>query len=225
MMMGEPGKTSHVLNPSGKGLSWRHFLTGKIPVASSSNLHHGLLGDSSLCFPTPASWSVPQVKHPHPNPCLRLCIGRMQPSGQDHHAPSSRGLCLHLTKKGNSARVCGQCKKVQQSWWALPLPCLPVVLLCTCSNPFCRQVKSQIYPDHDDWFGAPWQGTAQVVLVVKNLSANAGDIWDVGSILGSGRSFGIGNGNPFQYSCLENPMDRGPCGPQGRQKSDMTEAT
>ena len=45
-------------------------------------------------------------------------------------------------------------------------------------------------------------------LVVKNPSANAGDIRDVGSIPGSGRSAG-GHGNPLQYSRLENPMDRG----------------
>ena len=50
---------------------------------------------------------------------------------------------------------------------------------------------------------------SQVALVVKNLSANAGDPRDVGSILGSGRSPGEGNGNPLQYSFLENPMDRG----------------
>ena len=42
--------------------------------------------------------------------------------------------------------------------------------------------------------------------VVKNLLANAGD---AGSIPGSGRSPGEGNGNPLQYSCLGNPMDRG----------------
>ena len=45
--------------------------------------------------------------------------------------------------------------------------------------------------------------------VVKNLSANAGDARDAGSIPGSGRSPGVGNGNPLQYSCLENSMDRG----------------
>ena len=45
-----------------------------------------------------------------------------------------------------------------------------------------------------------------MVLVVKNLPANAGDS---GSVPGSGRSPGEGNGNPVQYSCLENPMDRG----------------
>ena len=43
---------------------------------------------------------------------------------------------------------------------------------------------------------------------MKNLSANARDTGDVGSISGSGRSPGVGNGNPLQYSCLENPMDR-----------------
>ena len=46
----------------------------------------------------------------------------------------------------------------------------------------------------------------QLVLVVKNLPANAGD---ADSISGSGRSPGEGNGNPLQYFCLENPMDRG----------------
>ena len=45
--------------------------------------------------------------------------------------------------------------------------------------------------------------------VVKNLPANTGDIRDAGSIPGSGRSPGGGPGNPLQYSCLENPMDRG----------------
>ena len=50
---------------------------------------------------------------------------------------------------------------------------------------------------------------SQVVLVVKNLPANAGDAEDVGLITGSRRTPGEGNGYPFQYSCLENPMDRG----------------
>ena len=44
--------------------------------------------------------------------------------------------------------------------------------------------------------------------VVKSPPANLGDIGDVGSIPGSGRSPGGGNGNPLQYSCLENSMDR-----------------
>ena len=45
--------------------------------------------------------------------------------------------------------------------------------------------------------------------VIKNSPANAGDIRDVGFIPGLGRSPGGGNGNQLQYSCLENPMDRG----------------
>ena len=44
---------------------------------------------------------------------------------------------------------------------------------------------------------------------VKNPSASAGDTGDAGSIPGSGRSPGGGNGNPLQYSCLENPVDKG----------------
>ena len=48
-----------------------------------------------------------------------------------------------------------------------------------------------------------------MALIVKNLPANAGDIKDTGSIPGVGRSLGETNGNPLQYSCLENPMDRG----------------
>ena len=46
-------------------------------------------------------------------------------------------------------------------------------------------------------------------LVVKNPPADAGDKRDAGSIPGSGISPGGGHGNPFQYSCLENPLDRG----------------
>ena len=45
--------------------------------------------------------------------------------------------------------------------------------------------------------------------MVKNPPASEGDVRDVGSVPGSGRSPGGGRGNPLQYSCLENPMDRG----------------
>ena len=45
--------------------------------------------------------------------------------------------------------------------------------------------------------------------VVKNPPANAGDAGDMGSIPKLGRSPGVGNGNPLQYSCLENSTDRG----------------
>ena len=45
--------------------------------------------------------------------------------------------------------------------------------------------------------------------MVKNMPTNAGDARDMGLIPGSGRSPGVGNGNPFQYYCLENSIDRG----------------
>ena len=45
--------------------------------------------------------------------------------------------------------------------------------------------------------------------MVKNLPADAGDARDMGSILGSERSSGVGNGNPLQYSCLGEPMNKG----------------
>ena len=57
--------------------------------------------------------------------------------------------------------------------------------------------------------GNIYKWVSQVVLVVKNLPANAGDVRDTGSIPGLERSPGGGHDNPFQYSCLENPMDRG----------------
>ena len=50
---------------------------------------------------------------------------------------------------------------------------------------------------------------SQVALVVKSPPASAGDIGDLGSIPGFGRSLAEGHGNSLQYSCLENPMDRG----------------
>ena len=52
-------------------------------------------------------------------------------------------------------------------------------------------------------------GASQVVLVVKNLPANAGDIRDSSSIPGSERAPGGRHSNPLQYSCLENPVNRG----------------
>ena len=63
-----------------------------------------------------------------------------------------------------------------------------------------------------------------MALVVQNPPANAGDIRDVGSIPGSGRSPGGRNSNLLQYSRLENPMDRG-AWRATVHGSDMTEAT
>ena len=56
-----------------------------------------------------------------------------------------------------------------------------------------------------------WTGSQSIcpAKMVKNPPANAGDVRDTGSIPGLGRSLGGGHSNPLQYSCLENPMDRG----------------
>ena len=58
--------------------------------------------------------------------------------------------------------------------------------------------------------------------VVENPPANAGDTGDAGSIPGLGRSPGVGNGNPLQYSCLGNPMDREPGGLQSMWLQNQT---
>ena len=71
------------------------------------------------------------------------------------------------------------------------------------------------------------QRASQGALVVKNPPANAGDMRDRSSIPESGRSLGGGNGNPRQYPCLENPMDRGDwrATVHGIAESDTTEVT
>ena len=64
--------------------------------------------------------------------------------------------------------------------------------------------------------------------MVKNLTANAGDVRNAGSSPGSGIFPGGGRGNPLQCSCLENPMDRGAlqaASPYGHRESNTAEAT
>ena len=72
----------------------------------------------------------------------------------------------------------------------------------------------------------PSPGASQVALVVKNLPANEADIRDVASVAESGRSPGGGHGNPFHYSCLENPRGQRTLAgysPWSPKESDMTE--
>ena len=67
---------------------------------------------------------------------------------------------------------------------------------------------------------------SQVVLMVKNPPANAGDVREAGLIPGWGRSPGEGHGNPLQYSCLQNPHGQRnlvDCDPWNLKESDMTE--
>ena len=59
--------------------------------------------------------------------------------------------------------------------------------------------------------------------VVKNPSANAGDVRELGSIPGSGRPPGVGNGNPLQYSCLEKSRSLAGYNPWGHKVTDTTE--
>ena len=90
-------------------------------------------------------------------------------------------------------------------------------------NPFTKQIQShrlskQIYGyQGEKKEGKNWEIGIDIQIyqmdfsggsVAKNQPTNAGDM---GLILGLGRSPGEGNGNPLQYSCLENPMDRGGC--------------
>ena len=60
-----------------------------------------------------------------------------------------------------------------------------------------------------NWLFSNTKWASCVVFMVKNLPAKEGDRRDAGLIPGSGRAPGGGHGNPLQYSCLENPMDRG----------------
>ena len=69
---------------------------------------------------------------------------------------------------------------------------------------------------------------SHVVILIKNPPANAKDVGDMGSVPCSGRSPGGGCGNPLQYSCLQNPMDRGAWWATtmgGCKESDMTKMT
>ena len=72
---------------------------------------------------------------------------------------------------------------------------------------FYPSVSATVSPHFSEIPVCVW--ASQEALMVKNPPANAGDVRDVGSIPGPGRSPGGGDDNPFQYPCPENPMDRG----------------
>ena len=73
-----------------------------------------------------------------------------------------------------------------------------------CFSPWGYKESTQLV----NWTTRKLITASQVMLVVKNPPANAGDIRDAGSVSGLGRSPEGGHGNPLQYSCLENPLDK-----------------
>ena len=96
---------------------------------------------------------------------------------------------------------------------------LVVVTQCGCylnfSDPYCHSLEGEV--TFHKFLGrlplrvlALLSSYSVVALAVKNPPANAGDVRDMGSIPGSGRTPGGGHGNPLWYSYLENPMDRRP---------------
>ena len=76
-------------------------------------------------------------------------------------------------------------------------------------RPPLEKKKETLFQWRSYWLQVHKAGVSQVLLVGKNLPAHAGDLRDMGSIPGSRRSPRGERGNPLQYSCLENPMDRG----------------
>ena len=86
--------------------------------------------------------------------------------------------------------------------------------LCKVTNVYCNGDFSVFYILIK---GPPWW------LSGKDSTNSAGATGDLGSIPGSGRFPGEGNGNPLQYSCLGNPMDRGGCNPWDHKESEGTE--
>ena len=90
---------------------------------------------------------------------------------------------------------------------ALILQCL--ALICSNYCPHYPVILIQLYNINPSHLNKQIPQASQMTLVVKNLPINARDIRDLGSVPGLGRSPSEGNSNPPQYSCLENPMDRG----------------
>ena len=101
-----------------------------------------------------------------------------------------------------------------EAWWVVQAGCITEDDIKTCTLPEKCSIDKitdagpQLSGSLDYSVVHSLYGASQVMLMVKNLPANAGDVRDVGLVPGSGRSPGGGRGNPFRYSCLENAMDR-----------------
>ena len=144
-------------------------------------------------------------------PSQLYCISPLGSSSQtvtllaDINHPGSQGNVVSNWDPAHSlvedASLCG---------WDCSSP-LPSSSGCR-MNSVLSQLFTFLFHPHKRLFSSSLllcHGTSHVALVVKNLLSNAGDIRNAGLIPGSGRFPGEGNGNPLQYSCLENPMERG----------------
>ena len=111
--------------------------------------------------------------------------------------------------------ICGFCKRLANtvvcSLTREPLPDKPqpLLLISTDFGKLFVDVPQFSYSKIGIIVVSTSSRASQVAPVLKNLPANAGNIRDMGSVLGSGRSPGGEHSNPLQYSCLEKPMDRG----------------
>ena len=115
-----------------------------------------------------------------------------EPRMQEHRQPKDSRIKLHSKKKKKNCTVTGLFSADRHNRWVFSHPCSPTQSWVALINGWLL------------WNKFP----SQMVPEVKNPSANAGDVRDTGSIPELGRSPGEGNGNPLQYSCLENPMKR-----------------
>ena len=162
-----------------------------------------------MCLPFLISWTLTH--------CLMTGFGCLAPNSTFF---SAAPLTWEVTSKG------------------LAFMALPKWAFLYCLSRFCLigdYRASWQYKDQDTcpncWHHYLWiiklSKSSHTALVVKNMPADAGDIRDAGSIPGSGRSPGGEHGNPLQYSCLENPMDRGAwlATVHGVTESDTTKAT
>ena len=147
--------------------------------------------------------------------------GLLAPPPGDLPDPGIEPMSLVLAGRFITTKPRGKPDILRNSHKRGSVPCLPIKTVATPVNcgGICKvNLQTTSYFLNRQTKGVPlvrlwmkvWNpGGSQMALVVKNPPANAGDIRDAGSIPGSGRSPGGGHGNPVQYSCLENPMDRG----------------
>ena len=146
-----------------------------------------------------ASQNFPQVQG-HP--------GRKRPTISGGLSPSSEVTPISSQPQGvkRVSRPIFHCKRRCETTRFLPIIGKNN---CTCPGGEGQGSLAGYSPQGLKAWDTTEQLNSNVALVVKNWPANAGDVRDVRLLPGSGRFPGGGHGNPLQYSCLENPMDRG----------------